>query len=200
MHCAISGLIECFDHPVTKPEWHFDADVEVWEGPVEYISRLFEACDELLAGYSDAQVNQGLSFLSSASCSNHMFALVDERVSWEVRERCVLSMYDAYEKCFARRCSTHLSHLDELGASPLNSACYMWFDVLPIGPKPDDAGRRQLDRAFLAVMKRMLHIPHERAARGLCTGWANGHSATRTTRGRRSGGSSPIIQTCGRNS
>ena len=36
-------------------------------------------------------------------------------------------------RLFAPRCSAHLSHLDrgEMIAGPLNTLCYMWWDILP---------------------------------------------------------------------
>ena len=66
------------------------------------------------------------------------------------------------------RCTPHLSHLDgrrtdplEQGASPLNSACYMWWDILPIHGCPDIPERAEFDAEVLVVLQRLLAIPHD---------------------------------------
>jgi hypothetical protein len=87
-----------------------------------------------------------------------MFALMDESVPWSTRQRCISSIHLHYEQCFARRCSPHLSHLDEPGANPLNLVCYMWWDLMPISGKPDDPARRELDDAILQVMESTLQL------------------------------------------
>jgi hypothetical protein len=61
----------------------------------------------------------------------------------------------------AVRCSPHLSHLDEQPANPLNSACYMWWDILPIHGEPEDADRAKFDIEVLRVLPRLLSIPHD---------------------------------------
>jgi hypothetical protein len=69
-----------FDHPVTDPAWHWDIDRDYWDElgqpaiTVAYLSRAFEDAHTMLAPFSDAQLHQGLWFLASNSCSNHMFA------------------------------------------------------------------------------------------------------------------------------
>ena len=122
------------------------------------MTRLFEHAHDLLQPYSDAQLNQGLWFIASNACSNHIFALLDRDVSWTDRQRCIRSMHSLFEQCFARRCTPHLSHLDEAGANPLNASCYMWWDIIPIAPAPDDPNQRSLNREILAVMESTLQI------------------------------------------
>ena len=157
-------LAYVFDHPVSESgqEWYWDLDADWWDGPaadtVQFLTRAFENAAVLLQPYSDAQLNQGLWFLVSNACSNHMFDLMDSSVPWPARQRCVRSMRHLFEELFAKRCTSHLSHLDEPGASPLNLVCYMWWDIIPIGPQPNDPGRTDLDFEILGVMEATLQL------------------------------------------
>jgi len=159
-------LLYVFDHPVDemKNAWYWDMDREWWdeaENPaetVQFLTQTFENAGVLLEPYSDAQLNQGLWFLVSNACSNHMFALMDESVSWPERQRCISSIHQLYEQCFAKRCSSHLSHVDEPGANPLNLVCYMWWDLMPISGMPDNPTHREMDEAILQVMDSTLQL------------------------------------------
>jgi hypothetical protein len=157
-------LDHVFDHAVSdlNNAWYWDIDRDWWEedsaATLECMTRLFEHAAELLQPYSDAQLNQGLWFLASNACSSHMFALMNESLLWSARRRCILSIHQLYEQCFARRCSSHLSHIDEPGANPLNMVCYMWWDIIPLYGKPDDPAHREMDEAILQVMESTLQL------------------------------------------
>jgi hypothetical protein len=125
---------------------------------VEYLARAFENSESVLAPYSDSQLNQGLWYLASNACSNHMFALMDASVPWPARQKCIQSIHSLYRDCFAKRCTPHLGHLDEPGAGPLNSVCYMWWDIIPLAGQPDDPARNEMDRAILQVMDATLQL------------------------------------------
>src|SRR5262249_9554542 len=69
-----------FNHPLPDdgaPNWYHDIDndSELWnpdefpEETVDYLTRLFENATNVLAPFSDAQVNQGFWFLVDAACS-----------------------------------------------------------------------------------------------------------------------------------
>ena len=60
----------------------------------------------------------------------------------------------------AVRCSPHLGHLAEEG-NPLNSACYMWFDMLLERFSPRELGRAQLETELFLTLRRILAIPHD---------------------------------------
>lgn len=156
-------LIYVFDRPVHPgQEWYWDSAANWWYGSsiqiVQFVTQAFENAQTVLEAYSDAQLNQGLWFIASNGCSDYMFALLDPGVPWSARQRCVRSMHNLFEECFARRCTPHLGHLDEPGASPLNSVCYMWWDLLPIGAQPGDPDRTGLDREILGVMESTLRL------------------------------------------
>src|SRR5436190_3817571 len=154
-----------FDHPVTDPAWHWAPDAPEWDGPpaqvATHIAETFEESERLLARFSIEQLNQGFWFLVSNSCSEFMYALVDPKVPSLSRLRALRSFVPLFEQVMAARCSPHLSHLDEKGANPLNGACYMWWDILPIHGCPEEPARADFDAEVLEVLRRLLAIPHD---------------------------------------
>jgi hypothetical protein len=159
-------LVYVFDHPVDHrmPVWYFANGAELWtEGPIaiQYLTRLFQDPIPALALYTDAQINQGLWFLLDNSCSNHALMLLRPDIPWDERRRCVEAMFAVFERLFVARCVPKLAHIDEPGMNPLNSVCYMWFDLLPIwGSVKDDPNpsNRQLSPVMLDLMRRILDL------------------------------------------
>jgi hypothetical protein len=157
-------ITHVFEHPVdaTKPEWYWDSGADWWDGPavdtIQFLTQAFENAAVLFQPYSDAQLNQGLWYLASNSCSNHMFALLDNSVPWSARQRCIRSIHRLFEECLAKRCSPHLSHLDEPGASPLNLVCYMWWDIIPVYGHPNDPEWAEMDNEILGVLESTLKL------------------------------------------
>ena len=153
-----------FDHPVAESgqKWYWDDEADWWDGSasdtIQFMTRAFENAASLFQSYSGTQLNQGLWFIADNACSNHMFALLDPGVPWSARQRCVRSFHPLFEQCFARRCTPHLSHLDEPGAGPLNPVCYMWWDIIPIIGQPDNPDQLALDQEILAVMESTLRL------------------------------------------
>ena len=153
-----------FDHPVddSKLEWYWDPEADRWDGPaadtIQFLTQAFENAPALFQPYTDAQLNQGLWFIVSNACSNHMFALLDTDVPWSARQRCIRSFHSLFEQCFAKRCTSHLSHLDEPGASPLNLVCYMWWDIIPFGSQPNNPERSEFDRQILNVLESTIQL------------------------------------------
>jgi len=151
-----------FDHPVVDPAWHWSLGAPTWQGSPELIATLiadtFEHSGDLLAHFTDAQLNQGFCYLVSNSCSEFMYALVEPKVPLAVRLRALRSFVPLFEQVMAVRCSPHLSHLNEQTA---NGACYMWWDILPIHGKPEEPDRAEFDAHVLRVLPRLLSIPHD---------------------------------------
>lgn len=157
-------LTHVFNHPVSDSgqEWYWDPEADFWDGPaadtIQFLTRAFGNATVLFQPYTDAQLNQGLWYIASNACSNHMFALLDSSLPWSARQQCIRSIHNLFEGCFAKRCTPHLSHLDEPGASPLNLVCYMWWDIVPIGPQPEDSTRITLDHEIIGVMEATLQL------------------------------------------
>lgn len=142
-------VAHAFDHAVADRAWYFELDTPVWAGPapltLAHLTRLFGDPVRCLA-------------LVSSSGSDHMFALTDASAPLANRVRCLESFTSLFEKLFAVRCSPHLSHIDQPGAGPLNAACYMWWDLLPLSGAPADPSRWEIDAAALSVMEATLGL------------------------------------------
>ena len=157
-------VVFVFDHPVEdqKLAWHWDLDADWWAAPaavtVQYLTQAFENATQVFQPFSDAQLNQGLWYIVDNACSDHMFALMDLSVPWQARRRCIHSIHQLYEQTFARRCTPHLSHIDEPGAGPLNLVCYMWWDLIPLYGDPNDPAHKDIDQAILEVMDSTLQL------------------------------------------
>jgi hypothetical protein len=152
-----------FNHPVANPPWHAAPDAPFWEASCEQLNELiahtFQHSGALLVRFSDAQLNQAFWYLVGES--GHMLCLVDAKVPLYVRLRTLRAFVPLFEQVMAQRCSPHLGHLDEPGANPLNSACYMWWDSLPIYGCPELPERAAFDREVQAVFGQLLAIPHD---------------------------------------
>lgn len=163
-------------------EWYFQADPETWNEAadpartVEYITRLFTNIDVLAEPYSDGQINQGINYLISNACSNHIFALISEMVPLRARVACAESFYDVYAKLYARKCTSALGHVSERG-NPLNMTCYMWWDIIPFFGRSGDRVCEQLDGTMLYVMERTLALDHEACREGALHGLGHWHFA-----------------------
>jgi hypothetical protein len=151
-----------FDHPAGGPQWFADPDAPYWVGPadvtVAWVTRLFDDPLPPLEPYSDAQLGQGFWYLVSNGASDCMFALLDGSVPLDDRVRCLRATTTLFRRFFAARCAPRLSHLDEPGCGPLETTCYMWWDLLPISGAPGDPGRVAFDRAALDVMADILAV------------------------------------------
>ena len=121
-----------FDHPVGDPKWYWAEDAPEWQGPREEILSLiaetFERGGELLARFSDEQLDQGFWFLVGSTPPDFTLTLVDDKIPFEERLRALRSFVPLFEQVMVPRCSSHLSHCEEGG--PLNSSCFMWWDLL----------------------------------------------------------------------
>jgi hypothetical protein len=159
-------LVYVFDHPVDHlmPIWYFDLNADLWTVEpvaVSYLTWLFENPIPATAPYTDEQISQGLWFLLSNACSEHMFMLLEPGIPWPERKRCVEVMFSVFERLFVPRCTPTLSHLDEPDANPLNVTCYMWFDLMPIWGGIKDAPvatNRQLGPVMIDLMRRILDL------------------------------------------
>ncbi len=131
------------------------------EQALEYVTRLFNNCDELLECCPDQWVNDGLWRILSSGETEMFNALYNATCSWELRRDAIRSMESVFRKLFAERCTPHLGHLSEEG-SPINMACYMWWDIsLLYGANPGDPCPQETNPELLGVMQRTLAVDHD---------------------------------------
>ena len=168
-----------FDGPATYVVWR-SSELDQFCGPDEptlrRLTEVFENAAGMLEPYSDASINQ--AFWDLRGYMNH--AVLSESIEWVVRERFIRSFEQLFREFFAVRCKPVLGCNSEEG-SPLNSVCYMWFEINGWHwHSPVPLSRNRLDSAFLASMQSILAIDHaacqEAALHGLGH-WHESHPA-----------------------
>jgi hypothetical protein len=159
-------LAYLFDHEVTKEPWYWNELNPIFLPPAQFIdygTRLFLNSGQSLAQYSDGQVNHGLWRLISNNFSDEIFALRNEKVPRSDRLNFLHAIYTLNKDCFSVRCAPHLSHLDKTGTpdfvSPLNSICYMWWDIFVIYGERNPS-IEELNDACISVMDQCLQLPN----------------------------------------
>lgn len=172
-----------FDHPEADRDWHFEDDAPFMdlgaEREAELIARMFETSPESLARFSDVQIDNGLWYLLQPHTSGHMECLVDAAVPIPKRERVLRSFVPFFEGVIARRCQGLLEFAGEDATGTLDSAAYMWWDLLgwmPADPADDDSKR--LESVALEVMERILDLPCDACRASALHGlghWCEGH-------------------------
>ena len=149
--CQQTGMVP---GPEDAPEW-----TGAREEVPALITETFENAGELLARFSDEQLDQGFWFLIGPTDPEFMQTLVDATIRIDERLRALRSFVSLFEQVMAIRCTPHLSHLDDRYANPLNSACYMWWDLLR-----DQLWNRvcsPLQTEIIATLRDLLAIPHD---------------------------------------
>jgi hypothetical protein len=142
--------------------WDRTADSRLGSGVfVGYITRAFENAELVFRRFSDAKLDQGLWYLISPGACDYIFHILNESVPLADRLRCIRSFFALYEQLFQKRCTPHLTPRqgdDSDKISPLNSICFMWYDVIPIHGKPKDPTRREIDQTCLEVLAKTLSL------------------------------------------
>lgn len=154
-----------FGRPVTGP-WYWadgpEVDLPTGRREAVYLARLFADPLPAVGRYSDSQLNQGFWFLNSAVPPCAVSRLFSGSASWPVRRAAIRAIGDLYEKLFAVRCTPHLSWINEPGGSPLNEACYMWWDSLPAATcarlRTEEPRAAETDAVVLDVLRRTLAL------------------------------------------
>lgn len=153
-------LTHVFDHPGEGPEWFRASDAIFWQVSdavtAACLVRAFETADTSLSRYSDAQVARGFDYLHACDGFHAFNSLMTEPVPWSAQEVAFNSIYSLFERCFAPQLSAGAWTV----TNPLNSTCYMWWDIFPLYPKqyPVDPLGPKRDALVLDVMRRTLTL------------------------------------------
>lgn len=162
-----------FDHEVRRPQWWFEPaaaeDCWWWDEEsnsalaVRHVTNLFREPAILLSRYSPAQIDQGVSFLISNTCSSHLCFLYENSIPLAERVQCVESFYPLFRDVFSVICKDELGHTETDGraSSVLNYSCYMWWDIIPLWAGTEGDGVGEISQACLAVMERILGLPSQ---------------------------------------
>ncbi|NER82907.1 MAG: hypothetical protein F6K42_25800 [Leptolyngbya sp. SIO1D8] len=168
-------FVFCWPEDTSGCRWYYDFECEDWQAPaaeiVAYMTQLFEHPATALADYSDGEIAQGLWYIASNGASDYMFALADLSVPLGDRLRCIDAFETLYREIFVPRCSTVLSHGSQSETNPLNTICYMWWDLLPIYPAPEE--QAAIFDAILRSQTAMLHLPSMACQEGALHGFGH---------------------------
>lgn len=168
-----------FERPQTPRGWYFDLEWGDFDATPEEVTKLvaitMRRSGADLEQFSDRQVNEGLHFIFNNACGDIVFKLIDEKVPDAVRLDAIDSLRWLYSDCLEKRCAPVLGHLDEPGATPLNSICYMLWDITPLHYKKSP-------EPILAVMEAALTGRNDACIEGALHGL--GHSRSYAPDGR----------------
>ena len=157
-------LAYVFDRPETPNGWYFDLEVEPFDGNladiVELVALTMENCGVDLAKYSNTQVAHGLKYIFSCSCSDIVFALMDDSVAISLRLRAIASLKSLYRDCFTPRCDPALGHLSDPCENPLNYPCHMLWDFSPLSYWESRSNKYTFYGAVVDVLEDALLSPN----------------------------------------
>jgi hypothetical protein len=159
-----------FDHPVpadpNATAWYQADDAPKWQGSLELVPTLTaEMCEhsgELLARFSDAQLDQGFWYFVGCEPPGFIKTLVDSEIPLAERVRAIRSFTPLFEQVMAARCSPLLSHLGEPPEGSLNDSCFIWWDLIwhelcLLDDKPEP----RIAVEIVVALGRQLTIPHD---------------------------------------
>jgi hypothetical protein len=177
-----------FDHPVLeepwwshvaasgyRQEWNESADTA---RTLSYLTQLFEEPSGLIGRFTSGQIDQGLYYLVSNSCSDHMFALTDTKLSWAARRRCFDAILPLYKKLMAPVYGDQLGHtmLVANDSARANSACYMWWDLIPLYGGMEHSDRDRINDAVLGIFNKVLKLKAESCLESALHGLGHWHA------------------------
>jgi hypothetical protein len=81
-------------------------------------------------------------------------------LSVDARERLIASVASFFRDFFDPRCLPKLSHAETGHVSPLNTICYMWWEVIHMGAAGDDPAAERLNGRAMDVMEAVLWLPN----------------------------------------
>lgn len=172
-----------FDHPVLEPHWWWQDPesglFQDWDESAQpartlsYLTELFLEPAGLIERFTRAQIDQGLNFLVSSSCSNHMFVLLNKELPWADRRACIDAMIPLYRKLMAPVYGDDLGYVGQTERPTF--ACYMWWDVITISGGLHHCDRERINTAVLNVFERVLELKAESCIESVLHGLGHWH-------------------------
>jgi hypothetical protein len=155
---TVAWVARVFDHPGEGPEWYRDPNADLAEpeaaSSIRFLTALLREPARYLARYTDSQLARGLWYLIDNACSTYALTLLECDVDIRARLRCIAAIPTLFADVFAKRCAPQLSNGDTGGANPLNTTCYMWWDIFPSWGSP----RRDVDESLLSAMAAVVNL------------------------------------------
>ncbi len=123
------------------------------------VCRLLRSPDLLVLKYTEKELNELLWRLTGET--GFFDVIFDPLLALPARLDCASAIAEFYEYVFEIRCSPCLSHgvkSFETEPSPLNSICYMFWDVFPHWGAPERSECREVDQVLLGTMEKALRL------------------------------------------
>lgn len=143
-----------FDHP-EEADWRARSGFEYWieaeSRKAALLAETFARAGELLARFSDRQLETGLWFLLS---DGYAADAMDVTVPLERRLALLRSTPALFATLFSSRCS----HVDFGGNEPLYRSCYMFWELFPVGSKSPEPERTALLEERFAALERIIAL------------------------------------------
>lgn len=121
-----------------------------YEPTLDELRDLFLRPEVLEEHYSLDEIGEGLYYVCSGS--EWMFLLREESLPLQDRRRTLDAVATLYERMFMRHCS------DPEGNRPMDTICFMWFDVMPIHASTSADG---LEDVLYDVLEKILWLPND---------------------------------------
>jgi hypothetical protein len=146
-----------FNHLVTDPAWYWADDFDYYfdDGitSTKHLTRLFSEPEFLFEKFNLEQLEQGFYLITILLCYIKFDGLLwAESITFSLREKCIYSMFDLFERFFA------INSLETIG--------FMWWDCLAYGyymanGKPEDENGAQVQQAMFETLRRILKLESE---------------------------------------
>lgn len=159
-------LTHVFDHPFdpqSKSWWHLTDDVD-WNpthDPLQslrYVTAFFKRPGVILNQYSHGQIDQGLAYIVDGSECMHL--LRDPKLPLQAREACIHAMEMLYRDLMVPLYGPEEDKFTHDPQQP-NYACYMWWDIICIGPGMDMPSAENMEQAVFRVFRSVLTLKAE---------------------------------------
>lgn len=151
-----------FDRPADTLEFFEDDEENSLLSPadaaISFITRLFNEPEGLMTTFSREQVAKGLWFLANDTIGYDGQPFLSSRVTDDARRQCVMAVGSLFARLFAKHCSDEMGHLQRKDGDPLNSPCYMWFDLIWYHNQ-EEPGLVRLAEPMFATLEGILALP-----------------------------------------
>ena len=137
-------------------------DAAEWPEPVpnsaavQHLTRLFEQPQQSLRYFSDRQIAAGLWELGPGDAH----CVYDQTIPVEQRLRLIGSVQIFFRDFFDKQCLPRLANAEPEHVSPLNTICYMWWEVITWGWQKDDPDADRIRSKDMDVMEAVLGLPN----------------------------------------
>jgi hypothetical protein len=145
-----------FNRPVTRHDANRLMNLNPTAPRLQRLAQIFEDPSKWLNPYPDDSIDQAFWQLSYKSIS---WAIRDESIDLSLRLRFISSFEPLFRDFFAAHCQPVLGWRSEAG-NPLNSSCYMWFDICCRRVSLDVFKSNPVDSALIESMRSILAIDH----------------------------------------